>query len=219
MIIQLDDELWFPDPTLGDDDGLLAFGGDLSTDRLIMAYANGIFPWYPCDADSPILWYCPLSRFVIFPEKIHISHSMRTLLNKHRYHMTWDRDFDGVIHGCATVSMRNKDVGAWLGPEMIRAYTRLHSIGVCHSVEVWNGDKLVGGLYGVRAGNAFCGESMFSLEPSASKLALIYLSRKMETEGVKIIDCQLETPHLASMGGEHITYSQYMTLLTGQPYE
>lgn len=220
MIFQLDEkDIWFPYPELGEDDGLIAVGGDLSTDRLLMAYANGIFPWYPFDSDCPILWYCPLKRFVIFPEKIHISHSMRTLMNKQRYRATWDTNFEGVIHGCATAAMRNKEEGAWLGPEMIDAYTKLHRIGVSHSVEVWDGGQLVGGLYGVLTGKVFCGESMFSLVPSASKLALIFLARKMQAEGVEIIDCQLETPHLASMGGEYITYSHYMTVLTGKPYE
>lgn len=220
MVFELDaDEIWFPDPSLGEKDGMLAYGGDLSTERLIMAYANGIFPWYAYDSECPILWYCPLNRFVIFPKEIHISHSMRTLINKHAYQVTWDRDFDGVIQGCATVSERQKQFGAWLGPDMIEAFTRLHREGIAHSVEVWDGDKLVGGLYGVRTGNAFCGESMFSLVPSASKLALIFLARKMEAEGVAFIDCQLHTPHLASMGGKYIPYEQYMTLLTGMPYK
>lgn len=219
MVFQLDDDdIWFPEPIFGEDDGLLAVGGDLSTERLIMAYSNGIFPWYPYDADCPIMWYCPLKRFVIFPDEIHISHSMRTLLNKHTYRVTWDKDFDGVIHGCATVSQRNVTEGAWLGDDMIEAYTRLHREGITHSVEVWDGERLVGGLYGERIGNAFCGESMFSLVPSASKIALIYLARKMQAEGVAIIDCQFETPHLASMGGKFITYNHYMTLLTGHEY-
>lgn len=219
MVFQLDDDdIWFPEPIFGEEDGLLAVGGDLSTERLIMAYANGIFPWYPYDADCPIMWYCPLKRFVIFPSEIHISHSMRTLLNKHTYRVTWDKDFDGVIQGCATASQRNVTEGAWLGTDMIEAYTRLHSEGITHSVEVWDGDKLVGGLYGERIGNVFCGESMFSLVPSASKIALIYLARKMQAEGVALIDCQLETPHLASMGGKFIPYQRYMTLLTGHDY-
>ncbi|MDO4511249.1 MAG: leucyl/phenylalanyl-tRNA--protein transferase [Bacteroidales bacterium] len=211
-----DDELWFPSPIYADGDGLLALGGDLSTDRLWMAYSNGIFPWYPYDDNDLIMWYCPLERFVIFPKDIHISHSMRTLINKHRYRVTWDKDFEGVIQGCATAQERNKGLGAWLGPDMIEAYTRLHREGIAHSVEVWDGDRLVGGLYGERVGNAFCGESMFSLVPSASKLALICLARKMEAEGVALIDCQFETPHLKSMGGTYIPYNDYMRLLTGQ---
>ena len=218
MIFQLDDELWFPDPIFGEDDGLLAVGGDLSSERLHMAYMNGIFPWYPFDGNELIMWYCPLKRFVIFPNEIHISHSMRTLMNKQQYRVTWDKDFDGVIRGCSTVAQRDKDMGAWLGEDMIEAYTRLHNEGVSHSVEVWDGNQLVGGLYGERVGDIFCGESMFSLVPNASKLALIFLARKMEAEGVALIDCQLETPHLKSMGGKYITYKEYMTLLTGKDY-
>lgn len=224
MVYELDEELWFPTPESGEEDGLLAVGGDLSAERLLMAYSNGIFPWYPFRenifpfGEAIIQWYCPMERFVIFPHEIHISHSMRTLMNKQRYRLTWDKDFAGVIEGCATVDDRDYEEGAWLGPDMIKAYSELHAMGVAHSVEVWDGDKLVGGLYGVKTGHAFCGESMFSNVPSASKLALIFLARKMEAEGIKIIDCQFETPHLKAMGGTHIPYSTYMTLLTGTPY-
>ena len=224
MICELDEELWFPLPEWGEDNGLLAVGGDLSTERLLMAYSNGIFPWYPFQENDfpfyePIIqWYCPMERFVIFPHEIHISHSMRSLMNKQRYRITWDKDFAGVIQGCATVNNRNSEKGAWLGPDMIKAYSELHAMGVEHSVEVWDADTLVGGLYGVKIGYAFCGESMFSLVPSASKLALFFLARKMEAEGIKIIDCQFETPHLKAMGGTHIPYSTYMALLTNTPY-
>ena len=217
MIFQLNKSITFPDPHLAEDDGLFAVGGDLSVDRLLLAYSNGIFPWYSFRDQPQILWYCPMKRFVIFPDKIHISHSMRTLLNKDEYSVSINNDFDGVIDNCS--KLRYDEEGAWLGKDMIKAYTELYRQGFAASVEVWDKEgKLVGGLYGVSIGPAFFGESMFSLVPSASKLALIFLARKMQAEGVAIIDCQFETPHLASMGGKFITYNHYMTLLTGHEY-
>lgn len=220
MVIQLDNELWFPNPYYGEDDGLIAVGGDLSVDRLLLAYSNGFFPWFSYRYREQPYWYCPLERFVIFPEEIHVSHSMRQLINKNKYHLTFNKNFEAVINGCATVNNRNMENGAWLGPDIIKAYTQLHRLGYAASVEVWENDnshidevKLVGGLYGVTINNAFIGESMFSLVPSASKLALIFLAKTLEkTEGL-FIDCQFETPHLKSMGGRHISYEQYMKLL------
>ena len=211
MIYQLDDELWFPDPRLADEDGCLAVGGDLSTDRLLLAYQHGIFPWFSFrDNDEPV-WYCPHRRFVIFPSEIHISHSMRTLLRKNKYHFSINKDFEGVIHQCSR--LRIDEEGAWLGEDMIRAYTELHRQGFAVSVEVWEGQKLVGGLYGVNIGAAFFGESMFSLVPSGSKLALVYLAKTFEMMGGVLIDCQLETAHLKSMGGRFISYEEYMRLI------
>ena len=212
MVFKLSDELIFPDPHDGEDDGLLAIGGDLSVDRLLLAYSHGIFPWYSYYFEDP-RWYCPLNRFVIFPKEIHISHSMRTLMNKKRYRLSVGEDFDGVLHGCQTVNMRDKIPGAWLGPNIIKAYARLHILGFATSVEVWDGDNLVGGLYGVLINNCFIGESMFSLVPSASKLALIYLAKLYEPLENSFIDCQFETPHLKSMGGRYISYEEYMDIL------
>ena len=212
MIFQLDDELWFPDPRLADDDGCLAVGGDLSVDRLLLAYQYGIFPWYSFRDNEEPVWYCPHERFVIFPNEIHISHSMRTLLNKKKYTFSLNQDFEGVIHNCSR--LRYEEEGAWLGEDIIRAYTELHRQGFAASVEVWEGEKLVGGLYGVNIGSAFFGESMFSLVPNASKLALIYLAEQLKPFG-GIIDCQFETAHLLSMGGRHITYDEYMKYLRG----
>ena len=174
MVFALTDEITFPDPHYGDPDGLLAVGGDLSTDRLILAYSNGIFPWYTFQ-EGMIQWWCPLERFVIFPDEIHISHSMRTLINKGKYGVTINQAFDEVIRKCGELRMDME--GAWLGPEMIEAYTRLHEQGFAASVEIWEGEQLVGGLYGVTLGRCFFGESMFSLVPSASKLALIHLAQ------------------------------------------
>ena len=191
----------------------MAVGGDLSVDRLLLAYSYGFFPWFSFqDHDEP-LWYCPLQRFVIFPNEIHISHSMLQLIKSHKYDITLNRDFEGVIQGCATAQNRNEEEGAWLGPDIIKAYTELHRQGFAASVEVWDNKQLVGGLYGVNIGAAFFGESMFSLVPSASKLALIFLARFFEAHGGKLIDCQLETPHLRSMGGRFISYEEYMKLL------
>ena len=212
MVFQLDDhDLWFPDPYLGEEDGLIAVGGDLSIDRLLLAYSHGIFPWYGFRENPERLWFCPLKRFVIFPDEIHVSHSMRTLMNKGRYRVSVNEDFEGVIRHCS--ELRIHEQGAWLGKEMIEAYLRLFEQGFAASVEVWEEEKLVGGLYGVTIGSGFFGESMFSLVPSASKLALIVLAKTMQEVGGKIIDCQFETAHLKSMGGRYITYEEYMRIL------
>lgn len=209
------DELIFPDPHLAEDDGLLCIGGDLSPERLILAYHHGIFPWFSFrDRHSPH-WYCPKQRFVIFPDEIHVSHSMRTLINKGKYRVSINQDFDGVIHGCSLAQNRIDMEGAWLGDDIIEAYTALHRMGWAASVEVWDEeDHLVGGLYGVTVNGCFIGESMFSLVPSASKLALIGLAYHMQDMGWKLIDCQLETPHLRSMGARFIPYDDYMSILT-----
>lgn len=212
---QLDDELWFPDPHLGEDDGLVAVGGDLSVERLLLAYSNGFFPWYAFQIDSEPHWYCPLDRYVIFPSEIHICHSMKQLLRQQRYEVTINQDFEGVIHGCSTAQDRDEEMGAWLGPDIIEAYTDLHHRGYAASVEVWEDSRLVGGLYGVTLRKAFFGESMFSLVPNASKLALIHLAKTMEAAGGRLIDCQFETSHFRSMGGRHISYEQYMAIIRG----
>lgn len=230
MICLLDKEVMgFPDPRDGDPDGLFAVGGDLSTERLLIAYSNGIFPWYAYRAEdtSPawlddegkpyIQWWCPMDRFVIFTDEVHVSHSMRTELNKIETGervVTLNKDFEQLIDLCGKT--RDHVEGAWLGPEIKAAYTELHKQGWAHSVEVWDRDgNLIGGLYGELVGNIFCGESMVSLKPNASKLALIVLSHILSDMGIKVIDCQLETAHLKSMGGRHITYDEYMKLIEG----
>ena len=221
-VFQLDDRLWFPDPHLGEEDGLVAVGGDLSIDRLLLAYSNGFFPWFSFRNQCEPLWYCPLQRFVIFPKEIHVSHSMRQLYRQDRYRVTLNKDFDGVIRGCATAQNRDTEEGAWLGPDIIEAYTALHRQGFAASVEVWEkqekgtDDRLVGGLYGVNLGRGFFGESMFSLAPNASKFALIYLARLFDNLGGLMIDCQLETPHLRSMGGRFIPYEEYIAIIRRQ---
>ena len=218
MVFQIDEsseELYFPDPHLGDSDGCFAIGGDLSVDRLLLAYSNGIFPWYSFRDQKDILWYCPMRRFVIFPEEIHVSHSMRTLMNKGKYSVGINEDFEGVIRGCSKAQGRIDEEGAWLGENIIQAYTALHDQGFAARVGVWDDEtgELVGGLYGVTIGKVFIGESMFSLVPSASKLALIFLARFMKENGGKMIDCQLETSHLKSMGGRYISYEEYMEIM------
>ena len=227
-VYQLDEGLWFPNPKYGEPDGLFAVGGDLSVNRLLLAYSHGIFPWYAYQLYDEPHWYCPMDRFVIFPKEIHISHSMKQLMRQGKYHITIDHDFEGVIKGCSKADYRNTDMGAWLGPQMIRAYTQLHKMGIAHSVEVWeakgtengvhNSHRLVGGLYGIAVNRAFFGESMFSLVPSASKLALIHLARHLEKKGYSFIDCQFETPHLRSMGGRHIPYDEYMAMLNANAH-
>lgn len=210
MVFQLSKRLAFPDPHLGEEDGLLAVGGDLSVDRLLLAYSNGIFPWYAF-RDEVIQWWCPMQRFVIFPDKIHVSHSMRTLIRKGQYKLSMNQAFPEVIRNCG--KLREDMEGAWLGPQIVDAYTELYKQGFAASVEVWEEDKLVGGLYGVVIGRCFFGESMFSLVPSASKLALIFLAQRMREVGGLMIDCQFETPHLKTMGGEYITYEKYMEIV------
>lgn len=217
---QLDDELWFPNPRWGEDDGLVAIGGDLSVERLVLAYSNGFFPWYAYKMEREPHWYCPLDRYVIFPDEIHVSHSMRQLMKQQRYVVTVNQNFEGVINGCSKAQNRNEEHGAWLGPDIIEAFTALHRRGYAASVEVWrpadvttDAPQLVGGLYGVTLRKAFFGESMFSLVPNASKLALIHLAKAMEAVEGRFIDCQFETPLFKSMGGRHITYEEYMRLL------
>ena len=212
-VYQLDNDLWFPDPHLGEDDGLVAVGGDLSVDRLLLAYSNGFFPWFSFRDNKEPLWFCPLQRFVIFPSEIHVSHSMQQLLNKHQLVPSINKDFEGVIRGCAIAQNRMKQDGAWLGPDMIEAYTEMHRQGFAASVEVWQDDQLVGGLYGINLGGSFFGESMFSLVPNASKVALIHLAHMMEILGGTLIDCQFETPHLRSMGGRYISYEEYINII------
>lgn len=219
VIFQLNDNPYeFPDPHYGEEDGLIAVGGDLRPERLAFAYSNGIFPWYGFKENEDILWWCPLRRFVIFPEEIHISHSMKQLINKGTYETTLNQAFDEVIENCSRVDGRNNQAGAWLGDDMIKAYREMYDLDMAASIEVWEktpeGERgrLVGGLYGINIGNNFFGESMFSLVPNASKLALIYLATLMKQLG-GIIDCQLETDHLKSMGGRYISYDEYMEIL------
>lgn len=228
MIFELSDEIGFPDPRLGEEDGFFAIGGDLSEERLLLAYEYGIFPWYsfkpeeypqemlePKTGKPRVQWWCPMQRFVIFPSEIHISHSMRQMLNKAaegEYKVTFNQAFEQVINQCGVI--REDEQGAWLGEDIKKAYTQLHKRGYAMSVEVWDKEEtLIGGLYGVTMGKVFIGESMFSLKPSASKLALIALARVLSPMSGSLIDCQLETSHLKSMGGRYIPYEEYLKIL------
>ncbi len=208
MIFQLDDDdIRFPDPALAESDGLLAIGGDLRPDRLLAAYGLGIFPWY--NDDTPILWYSPHERFVLFPEEIKISKSMRQILRSGRFTVTFDRAFNQVISTCAMQPRPGQD-GTWITTDMQEAYMRLHALGRAHSVETWQNDVLVGGLYGVAVGQVFCGESMFSHESNASKTALIALC---QSNRYQLVDCQVYTDHLASLGARMLPRDLYMAML------
>ena len=209
MIFQLDRCTDFPDPRYGNEDGFYAVDGEVTPERLAAAYPLGIFPYFAFRY-RPVIWWAPQERFVIFPEEVHVSHSMRNLMNKKRFHCTINEAFPEVIASCADTDDRIDEDNAWLGPELLDTWMELHDMGHAKSVEVWEGEDLVGGLYGFVCGQAFIGDSMFSLEPSASKLALIHLARYMQAQGGGIIDCQLETPHLKSMGARYISYDEYL---------
>jgi leucyl/phenylalanyl-tRNA--protein transferase len=207
MIFRLDERLLFPEPDLAEPDGLLAVGGDLSTRRLLLAYQNGIFPWY--SDDSPILWYSPHERFVLYPQELKISKSMKQVLRSDKFTVTADTCFNEVIKACSTAPREGQD-GTWITDDMMAAYNKFHTEGYAHSVEVWQGQELVGGIYGVQVGRTFCGESMFSRVSNASKTALIHLCQSAQFE---LIDCQVHTDHLESMGARMISRQQYIAAL------
>lgn len=200
----------FPDPRYGNADGFYAVGGTVSPESLAKAYPLGIFPYFEF-RQEPVIWWAPQERFVIHSGKIHISHSMRNMINKRRYRCTINGAFADVVAGCACIDGRIDESNAWLGPDLMETWISLNGSGHAKSVEVWDSDELVGGLYGFTCGRAFIGDSMFSIDPGASKLALIHLAGHIESQGGGIIDCQLETPHLKSMGGEYITYEEYLS--------
>lgn len=209
MIFQLDHTDGFPDPRYGNPDGFYAVGGEITPERLAKAYPMGIFPYFSF-RHEPVIWWAPQKRFVIPSGMIHISHSMRNMINRRKYRCTVNEAFADVLAGCACTDDRIEEDNAWLGPDLLDTWMILNETGHAKSVEVWDGDELVGGLYGFVCGRAFIGDSMFSLVPSASKLAMIHLARHMEAQGGGIIDCQLETPHLKSMGARYITYDEYL---------
>ncbi len=202
--------LEFPEPDEADESGLLAVGGDLSIERLKQAYSKGIFPWY--EDGMPILWWSPDPRMVLFPRKMIISHSLKHSIKKQQFTVTIDTAFAQVIKHCAKTPRKGED-GTWITRDMRNAYTRLHEAGFAHSAEAWIDGELVGGLYGVSLGKAFFGESMFHLVTNASKIALYYLVEKLNSWNFEIIDAQVYTNHLESLGGEMIPRSQYMHIL------
>lgn len=207
MIFKLTDELIFPDPALSEDDGLLAIGGDLSVERLVLAYKNGIFPWF--SEGDPICWFAPPERCVIYPDQVKISKSMKKVLKDNRFVVTVDRAFSEVIAHCADSFRKDQD-GTWITSDMQKAYLNLHQQGWAHSIEVWQDNELVGGLYGIEMNHVFCGESMFSLVSNASKTALISLCRSGK---YSLIDCQVPNDHLLSMGAVMIPQEEYMDIL------
>ncbi|PAU87184.1 leucyl/phenylalanyl-tRNA--protein transferase [Pseudomonas sp. WN033] len=203
--------LEFPpaDMALDDPNGLLALGGDLSPQRLIRAYRLGIFPWY--QDGQPLLWWCPNPRTVLFPDKLHISRSMNKFLRHTTFSVSYDRCFDQVLRQCA--APRPYSEGTWITDEMQQAYRQLHRMGIAHSVEVWDQGELVGGLYGLALGQVFFGESMFSLRSNASKTGFIHLTNELQRAGFALIDCQMPTDHLFSLGAESIERSDFLQLL------
>ena len=206
----LSKELFFPPVTTTDEEGLLAIGGDLSTARLLLAYRSGIFPWY--NEDEPICWWSPDPRFVLFPAELKVSSSMRTIVNNGKFRFTTNRAFTSVIQKCKTATRKGQD-GTWISPTMQKAYTILHELGYAHSAETWLDGKLVGGLYGIRLDNIFFGESMFSKKTNASKFAFINYVQLLQKENVKLIDCQLHTNHLESLGASMITRALFSEIL------
>ena len=204
-------ELFFPDVSEADEHGILAVGGDLSPQRLMLAYQSGIFPWF--DNDEPILWWSPPERMVLFPDELVISKSMRSILRKEVFTVTFNKDFRAVITNCSQIS-RNGQQGTWVSEEMIEAYVKLHELGYAKSVEVWQNNELVGGLYGIDLGHVFCGESMFSRVSNASKVAFITLVENLKTRKYKLIDCQVHNDHLESLGAREIERVQFMEMLS-----
>ncbi|MGD9081391.1 MAG: leucyl/phenylalanyl-tRNA--protein transferase [Desulfobacterales bacterium] len=203
----LPDELVFPSPQLARKEGLLAVGGDLSQDRLLLAYRMGIFPWYT--EDEPIMWWSPDPRLVLYPSELRVSRSLKKTIKKQTFRLTVDESFESVINACAH-SRTKADEGTWIVGEMITAYCRLHESGLAHSVEVWQSGSLVGGLYGVSLGKCFFGESMFTLISNASKVALVALVQHLQTLGFHFVDCQISTPHLLSFGAQEIPRTQFL---------
>ncbi|MEX0738055.1 MAG: leucyl/phenylalanyl-tRNA--protein transferase [Pseudohongiella sp.] len=205
------DNLEFPPVSQAFDDppGLLAAGGDLAPERLLAAYARGIFPWY--DNSSPILWWSPDPRMVLKPTEVHVARSLAKLIRQTRLRVTMDTAFADVIYHCA--ALRAEREGTWITDEMQVAYTDLHRLGHAHSVEIWRGDALVGGLYGIAMGKLFFGESMFSLAPNASKLAFVALAKQLEDWGFEMIDCQMPTDHLQSLGATTMSRAEFQHVL------
>tara|TARA_R110002050_G_scaffold41842_6_gene101195 strand:+ start:398 stop:1033 length:636 start_codon:yes stop_codon:yes gene_type:complete len=208
----LNHRLLFPDVENADDDGLLAVGGDLSPERLLLAYRNGIFPWF--NEDSVILWWSPDPRMVLFPNEIRISKSMRQVIKSNRFTISWNTQFEKVIDSCSAIKRKGQE-GTWITPEMKSAYLRLYQMGIAKSMEVWENDLLVGGLYGIDLGNVFCGESMFSKTSNASKYAFICLAKELQQKEYRLIDCQVYTTHLESLGAKEIPRKQFIKILKG----
>ena len=209
-IYRLDREIAFPDPARAEPDGLLAVGGDLAPERLLAAYAGGIFPWY--DERSPILWWSPDPRLVLEPEGLHVSRRLLRTIRQGRFRVTADVAFEQVIRACARRA-RPGQKGTWITSEMIDAYVALHRLGFAHAFEAWEGDELAGGLYGVSLGAAFFGESMFADRPDASKVAFVRAVEWLRENGIRLVDCQVRTEHLVSLGAREIPRDAFLERL------
>lgn len=210
-------ELTFPNPELAEEKGLLAIGGDLSPERILLAYSMGIFPWY--NPGEPILWWSPDPRFVLYPEELKISKSMRPYFNQGKFRVTADHAFEAVIKNCK-MQLRHGQAGTWITESMQEAYVALHRLGYAHSVEVWNKDnKLVGGLYGIALGKVFSGESMFAHESNASKFGFISLVQKLRDLQYNLVDCQQETQHLGSLGARPIARDKFLEIMQKNPLD
>jgi len=203
-------ELYFPSVDTASPEGVVAIGGDLSSERLLLAYQSGIFPWF--EDDEPIMWWSPPERMVLFFEDLKISKSMRNILNRQQFKVTFNTAFREVIINCKKISRKDQP-GTWITDEMVEAYCLLHELGKARSVEVWQNEELVGGLYGVDLGHVFCGESMFSKVPNASKVAFIYLAKQLVQENYRLLDCQIYNKHLASLGCVEIDRDDFMMVL------
>jgi leucyl/phenylalanyl-tRNA--protein transferase len=208
-LFALNQNLWFPPVEEALEDGLLAMGGDVSVERLLLAYRQGIFPWY--DGDTP-LWWSPDPRFVLFPENLKVSKSMEVLIRKKTFRFTINEAFEDVIRSCKELQRKGQD-GTWITDELEASFSRLHQLGYAHSAEAWSGKELVGGLYGIRMGSMFFGESMFSKKSNASKFAFIRFVQQLHSEKIHLIDCQVYTEHLESLGAEMIPRKEFIDAL------
>jgi leucyl/phenylalanyl-tRNA--protein transferase len=208
-MIWLTDKIEFPHYELTTNDGIIALGGDLSEQRLLYAYKNGIFPWF--SEGDPIVWYCPLDRMVLFPNELKVSKSMRKIINKKTFTITKNTAFKEVIYNCKNIE-RGDGLGTWITDDMEQAYINLHKKGIAKSIEVWQNNQLVGGLYGLEINNIFCGESMFSKVSNASKVAFIHL---IKNNKYKLIDCQVYNDHLATLGAKEIDRTEFLEILKG----
>lgn len=215
--MMLKTDIWFPDVEESTEEGIVAVGGDLSVERLILAYSRGIFPWYSSDR-SPILWWSPNPRFVLFPENLIVSKSMRPYFNQNKFKVTWDQNFEDVIKNCQKID-REDQPGTWITSKMLAAYIQLHKKGYAHSVEVWLENELVGGLYGISLGKVFFGESMFAKVSNASKFGFISLVNQLKQKGFLLIDCQQETKHLESLGANAIKRKDFIDILNDNNIE
>jgi leucyl/phenylalanyl-tRNA--protein transferase len=205
----LDNGLAFPPVHLAQPDGLLAIGGDLSPDRLLLAYQNGVFPWYE---GEHILWWCPDPRFVLYPNELKINRSTEKLLNKNEFEFSINKNFKEVIHQCKKIKRPGQD-GTWITDEVEKAYCKMHELGYAHSAEVWKDEELVGGLYGIKLGKVFFGESMFSRQSNASRFAFTKYVQQLKDEGIELIDCQVYTEYLESFGARMIDRKEFIGLL------